>query len=325
MKRTFPHHMNLIDCFSHKGLQWKPEFPPVYKAFRIPGSEAFTSTGNFGCVSVQQFQGEGFRIRLYLLELSETFVFKSLMPCTQLQSLVSLGGKWKLQSSQEKSGYLEKHKLILPGHIPGLLTISAYHKRGLLFELCFSPQLLDEMQDSFPLATQHLYSSPHFSFATKTINIEIISLIHAINHCQYESSKRLLYFKSKVRSLLFEFMVLMEMGAPDSSREENQNDKELVAEIERMITSDLSQQYSLDDLAKKILTSKTRIKRAFKAIKGVPPFEFLVIQRMQHAYNMLANGSTPKQAAMATGYQPSAFNKAFYKKFGKHPSEMRTT
>lgn len=317
--------MNLIDCFSHKGLQWKPEFPPVYKAFRIPGSEAFTTTGNYGCVSVQQYQGEEFRIRLYLLQLSQTFVFKSLMPCTQLQSLISLGGKWKLQPSSTNSAYLEKHRLVLPGRVPDLLTISAFQKLGILFELCFSPRLLEEMHDSFPSAIQHLNNPYSSSFATNAINTEIINLIQSITHCPYEASKRSLYFKSKVRSLLFEFMVLMESDPQPPTYAESKNDKELIAEIERMINADLSVQYSVSQIANTLLVSKTRLKRAFKAIKGVPPFEYLVIHRMQHAYTMLTQGSTPKQAAMATGYQPSAFSKAFRKHFGKFPSEIRST
>jgi AraC-like DNA-binding protein len=313
--------MNLINCLSHGDLHWQPDLPGTFKGFLIPGSEAFTSVGNFGCISVQQYQSIHYRLRLYMLQLEQTFIFKSLMPCTQLQSLVSLTGKWKLQTNPENHISLQKHQFVLPGSIPELTNISIVQRSGVLFELCFSTELLSEMNEYFPSAFARLTNPGRHSLATANINSDISGFIHSLTHCRYAPSIRSLFFNSRVRDLLFQFLLIME-GNDTIADPIAEHDKELVLKAEQIINSDLSKQLSINELAAQLLISKASFKRIFKSVNGMSPFEYMLIRRMEYARELLQSGSTTKEAAAATGYQRAGFTRAFHKLYGKLPGDI---
>jgi two-component system response regulator YesN len=94
-----------------------------------------------------------------------------------------------------------------------------------------------------------------------------------------------------------------------------------VAIIEREYARDLE----LDDVARRVATSRRQLQRAF-AESGETSFRsYLGEVRMRRARELLADGNIPvRDVARRVGYrQPAQFAKAFRRRFGAPPSRFR--
>jgi AraC family transcriptional regulator, regulatory protein of adaptative response / methylphosphotriester-DNA alkyltransferase methyltransferase len=93
--------------------------------------------------------------------------------------------------------------------------------------------------------------------------------------------------------------------------------------VEREYASELS----LDDIARRIASSRRQLQRAYAEI-GLTSFrEHLTRVRMQRAAQMLGHrGITVREVAHRVGYrQPAQFAKAFRRQIGVAPSDYRAT
>ena len=96
---------------------------------------------------------------------------------------------------------------------------------------------------------------------------------------------------------------------------------EAVAIIEREFARELD----LDDVARRVATSRRQLQRAF-AESGSTSFRTCLGEvRMARARELLAEGTLPvRDVARRVGYrQPAQFAKAFRRRFGAPPSSFR--
>jgi AraC-like DNA-binding protein len=70
------------------------------------------------------------------------------------------------------------------------------------------------------------------------------------------------------------------------------------------------------------LLNEFRLKKLFKNIFGVGPYEYLVRKRFQKAKILLESGLSVKEVAAQVGYRPSDFTTAFREYFGFTPSSV---
>ncbi len=98
--------------------------------------------------------------------------------------------------------------------------------------------------------------------------------------------------------------------------------EEAVQIIEREYDLDLE----LEDVARRIATSRRQLQRAFAEAGGTSFRAQLAAVRMRHALDLLSAGSAPVRAvAMTVGYrQPAQFAKAFRRHHGAAPSALRS-
>jgi AraC family transcriptional regulator, regulatory protein of adaptative response / methylphosphotriester-DNA alkyltransferase methyltransferase len=94
-----------------------------------------------------------------------------------------------------------------------------------------------------------------------------------------------------------------------------------VAIVEREYASDLS----LDDIARRVASSRRQLQRAFAEIGGTTFRNHLTGVRMDRAAELLARpGLTVREVAHRVGYrQPAQFAKAFRRHLGVAPSDFR--
>ncbi len=97
--------------------------------------------------------------------------------------------------------------------------------------------------------------------------------------------------------------------------------EEATALVEREYASDLS----LDDVARRIATSRRQLQRIYAEIGNTTFRDQLTQVRMERAAEMLAaNGVTVREVANRVGYRQAAqFAKAFRVHHGMSPSEYR--
>ncbi|MGI8845989.1 MAG: helix-turn-helix transcriptional regulator [Thermoleophilaceae bacterium] len=104
-----------------------------------------------------------------------------------------------------------------------------------------------------------------------------------------------------------------------------QRRRELFLEAKAIIETEYESKLALDDVARRVATSRRQLQRAF-AEAGVTSFRTCLQKiRMERAAELLREGASPvNQVASAVGYrQPAQFAKAFRRHHGTPPSSFR--
>jgi transcriptional regulator GlxA family with amidase domain len=106
----------------------------------------------------------------------------------------------------------------------------------------------------------------------------------------------------------------------DTSHRASQQVGNVIIFIEEHLTEELS----LERLAEEARLSKYQLIRRFQIEQGITPWKFLVSKRIEKAKELLANGLSPGQTAMETGFfDQSHLNKVFKEKTGLTPKEYQ--
>jgi len=97
--------------------------------------------------------------------------------------------------------------------------------------------------------------------------------------------------------------------------------EDATAIVEAEFASDLS----LDDIARRVASSRRQLQRAYAEIGSTTFREHLTAVRMERAAGMLGSrGPTVREVARRVGYrQPAQFAKAFRRHHGVSPSDFR--
>jgi AraC family transcriptional regulator, transcriptional activator of the genes for pyochelin and ferripyochelin receptors len=92
-----------------------------------------------------------------------------------------------------------------------------------------------------------------------------------------------------------------------------------------MITSDIQQHFSINEIASKVGTNSYSLKKEFKQVHGMGPYEYLVNERMKKASELLLQTDDPiKVICSQVGYKSSSsFISVFRRHFGMAPSQWR--
>jgi len=93
----------------------------------------------------------------------------------------------------------------------------------------------------------------------------------------------------------------------------------------RIIDEEYAGRVTLDDIARRVVTSRRQLQRAFAEAGETSFRSYLQRVRMERAAELLREGSSPvNQVASAVGYrQPAQFAKAFRRHHGAPPSSFR--
>jgi transcriptional regulator GlxA family with amidase domain len=115
----------------------------------------------------------------------------------------------------------------------------------------------------------------------------------------------------------------MPIQRPSTVRHRTSLFEDAVAIVEAEYASELS----LDDIARRVASSRRQLQRAYAEIGETTFREHLTGVRMDRAAELLSSrGMTVREVASRVGYrQPAQFAKAFRRHHGVSPSDYRTT
>lgn len=159
-----------------------------------------------------------------------------------------------------------------------------------------------------------LHDTPlQMSFALKGIIHEILTFTSVIDLQD-------LFLKIKIHEFLFYLF-----GAAIPADPIKPEIRDRLLEIKKSIEQHFTQHFTIRQLARKSGMNTTSFKAAFKKAFGMPPFEYLVEIRMQHALELLQKRDLSIQrVADAAGYKSfGSFIKAFKRKFGVTPGKIK--
>ena len=99
----------------------------------------------------------------------------------------------------------------------------------------------------------------------------------------------------------------------------------LYEDATHIVAQEYSDELSLDDIARRIASSRRQLQRAFAEVGNTTFRDQLTRVRMERAGELLAHrGMTIREVAHRVGYrQPAQFAKAFRRHHGVAPSEFR--
>ena len=101
----------------------------------------------------------------------------------------------------------------------------------------------------------------------------------------------------------------------------------LYADAVAIVEREYARDVALDDIARRIASSRRQLQRAYAEIGGTTFRDHLTAVRMERAAELLAaRGLTVREVARRVGYsQPAQFAKAFRRHHGASPSAYRGT
>jgi AraC family transcriptional regulator of adaptative response / methylphosphotriester-DNA alkyltransferase methyltransferase len=101
--------------------------------------------------------------------------------------------------------------------------------------------------------------------------------------------------------------------------------KALFEEAKEIIRREYPQDLELDQVARRLATSRRQLQRSFAEIGNTSFRSYVAEVRMQRALELLQDGSMPvRDVASSVGYrQPAQFAKTFRRHHGRPPSSFR--
>ena len=150
---------------------------------------------------------------------------------------------------------------------------------------------------------------------------------HIFSELYHVPSKiRMDYFKIKVMELLV-FLGALELADYRDERPYFYSSQiEKIKSVHKLLTEELSVNYTTEELAKRFDISVGALKTGFKGVYGSPIYTYIRTYKMNVAASMLVTDRKKKiiDVAASVGYDnPSKFAAAFKELFGMSPAEYR--
>jgi AraC-like DNA-binding protein len=166
------------------------------------------------------------------------------------------------------------------------------------------------------------YCPENKSFVAKADG-KIKSVFLNIAESSHEGELR--YFRLKVAELFFLLMRVENPVQKDSRTFFTRGQVNIVKQVRKIITADLSAHYSINNLARKFSVSPTSLKNYFRGVYGKSISAYLRDRRMNKAAEYLEkSGRQVGDIALLTGYEnASKFAAAFKLTKGETPLEYR--
>lgn len=195
------------------------------------------------------------------------------------------------------------------------------------FELALSESFFNDLvtTDSAFLTRFQTHAStetPYYDFIA-ALSPAMYSIIQQMAQAPYTGSFKGLYLEAKAIELFL--LQVQELDRRHTRLRLSAGDIERLHFIREMMTKQFDYPWSIARLAREAGLNQVKLKSGFKALFGTTLFGYLTDIRMQEARRLLQQEKLyVGEVAERIGYKhPHHFTKAFQKKFGVLPSQLR--
>ena len=155
---------------------------------------------------------------------------------------------------------------------------------------------------------------------------EIELALQSILNCPYQEPIRQMYLEAKtleILALALEFLLAGRQTSKQPLKLE-QDDIDRIHYAREILTQHLDNPPSLMELAQQVGLNDRKLKAGFREVFKTTAFSYLHDCRMERARELLRHKRTIATVAAAVGYaSPTAFNRAFRRKFGMNPKRYQ--
>ncbi len=182
------------------------------------------------------------------------------------------------------------------------------HQEGEIFN-----QFLSELVNP----SDHYVEGPSF-FMTP----EMEKAVDQIFNNRYEGKTKMMFFRSQITALISHFFGQIAMM---KTKHVNEDERKKLILAREILTQNLDNPPSLNELSRKIGLNTFKLKKEFKEYFGLPVFKYLQNERLTTAHTLIREKQLNiQEAAWQVGYDSlSSFSNAFEKKFGYRPSQIK--
>jgi AraC-like DNA-binding protein len=191
----------------------------------------------------------------------------------------------------------------------------------ILLDLTLSEDTYMKLTGEFPI-TEGIDSSG--SMAAKRVTNDVRSIIFEILHCDCQPRYREAYLKAKVSELLVMMLSTGYMEKP--SERWTVREIAMLTEIKELISLNLQNCYSIEQLAEISGMNRTKLQEGFKDLFGKTIFSYTTDMKMLKAKMLLEDeqGLSLKEIAGMLGYRhTNHFSAAFKKRYNFSPSQLK--
>jgi AraC-like DNA-binding protein len=319
----------MVFSFNHQDIRFVGEVPSDLTRYQLSGGTVSTLSNDFLKMLLQEFETDKFRAyySVQLVDRKCSFRIRDegplLVTCLALQNdrqfeLPPLG-KILIREGQFNIFYLPEFDLISYHEASKEYITLAIHYDQSIFEnwAPYFPQLAEFLEKVNRKEAAALL--PQSAWLTK----EIHETVYKILHPHLQDAAQQVYFDLLVRTLLFHLLnQSVQVGAPSKY---SHYEVESIQAAGEMIRKNLKYHFVIREIAQKVGMNEFKLKNGFRELFGNGVYEYLRLERMQAARNLLTErGRSIKEIAALTGYHSvNSFIKAFKKKYGETPGEFR--
>ncbi len=128
-----------------------------------------------------------------------------------------------------------------------------------------------------------------------------------------------MYAEGIFLQLMAEVMRLTEEQPAETDME---GESPLVSQVLRFIGEHFREELRLDSLASQFYVSKYYLAHTFRQSVGTSVYHYILLKRLQHARQMMAEGHSPGDACQSCGFLDYAnFYRSFRQTYGISPQE----
>ncbi len=155
------------------------------------------------------------------------------------------------------------------------------------------------------------------------------TLLHEILNAEVDMPLRKTFLENRMMMILEIFFswLYQQMSVLKLEVSISKDDIEKIMEVEKSLLSNFSTAPTIAELSRQIGVSPSKLKKQFRDMFGLPPYEYFQQHRMQKAKEMLTGSKiTVKEVGKSLGYSNlSNFTLAFRKVFNINPGDLRKT
>lgn len=142
--------------------------------------------------------------------------------------------------------------------------------------------------------------------------------------CPLRGALRTMYLTGKAMELTAATLSALDTPTPTTALDLPLRQRECLQHARDILRTQLQQPPDLDTLARQVGLSITMLTRGFRQMFGCSVYEYVRQLRLEQAYQWLASGTcSVAQAAWRSGYSDAHFSRAFQKRFGVSPRQVR--
>jgi AraC-like DNA-binding protein len=217
--------------------------------------------------------------------------------------------------------YFYRAYTVRPIHITKRFT--AYSMMTILLTETFLQRLIMPVSDTLTgwlvaqgAAVRKVYTMP----LTPSMKITL----YKIRTCRHTGVLKRILVESKVLDLLFLILKQITPEKPFKNLAVKLNDMDKLYEVKRLVEQHITHQHTLRELSRQVGLNEFKLKKGFRELFGTTIFSYLLDLRMEHARQLLLQGSmTVEEVAEEVGYKYARnFMTAFKKKFDVLPVEL---
>ncbi len=153
---------------------------------------------------------------------------------------------------------------------------------------------------------------------------ELQGLFLKVFTCPYRGAPQRLYLEGL--GLEIAGMVLSSLENPDSGKKTplRPRDRKRMENAREFLNGEAAHPPSMQNLARELGVSVSKLKRDFKTFTGVPIHAYIIQRRLDMAKELLSTGdASVKEASYAVGFKSqSHFAQIYRSRFGQYPSEV---